>query len=82
VEIAAPPELEGDAEPPDEFGAFLSDISFTVAELVEAAPWAEPEPEPEPEPAGVATLDRWFLNRERSACGWVGLEERMIEELG
>ena len=152
----------------DEFSAFLSDIAFTVEQLVEAAPWrrtvaeailrwegegvrtrrleealeADSAPDVEalvegfaadvarlretekellaldaeaarspvlkdpdrleeargmlarareaargaaasapPRPAGPP-VDRWFLNAEKMAWGWLALEDRLIEELG
>jgi hypothetical protein len=32
-------------------------------------------------PAG-ARVDRWFFNREKVAWSWIGLDERIIEEIG
>jgi hypothetical protein len=94
VPVAAPPELRPGTAAPDEFGAFLSDISSSVAELVEAVPWEAPaeeaqEPEverptpdaPAAEPAAVS-VDRWFLHPGRAALSWVGLPDRILEELG
>lgn len=164
VHLAAPDETAGPTTAAesveDEFGTFLSDITSTVAELVEAAPWrrilgeairhwegegfrtrrmeaaldaadapdvdalvtafaadaqailrierelaevdpdgaqARPARDPDrraeaedllrrahaaPRPAPAPVVDRWFFNPEKVALDWVGIEERIVEELG
>lgn len=72
------PENGPGAEQADEFGSFLADITSTVAEVVAAA---VPPPTATRQPLR-AEADRWFLDPEKFAWGWIGLEDRIVEELG
>jgi hypothetical protein len=33
-------------------------------------------------PARGAAVDSWFLDREKMALAWTGIDDRLVEELG